>query len=136
MKITILAKNIKLNLALRDFVKEKINDLEKFSNLFVPDKDIGVSLGRKKAKVEARVEIGKTTRHHLKGQVFRAECQMSFPGKTIRSVALSEDLRLAITEVKDELQRQIKRYKRKISAKTKKANRATKESIRLSLSAK
>ena len=33
------------------------------------------------------VEIGKTTQHHQKGKVFRAECQMRLPGKSIRSTA-------------------------------------------------
>lgn len=96
MKIIIKTKNIELTPALHQYVEEKINSLEKFLEI-----------------VEAWVEVGKETRHHRKGPFFRAECQMRLPGKSIRSVAVKEDLRLAIDEVKDELQRALKQYKKK-----------------------
>jgi len=72
--------------------------------------------GKGKPRVEAWVEIGKESRHHQKGPYFLAECQMRFPKKSLRSVAESEDLRQAITEVKDELQRELKQYKTKLIA--------------------
>jgi ribosomal subunit interface protein len=107
MKIIIKTTNLKLNQALKNFIEEKVNSLEKFS----------------KSKVEAWVEIGKTTLHHQKGPFFRAECQMRFPGKSLRATALSKDLRPAITEVKDELQRQLKQYKNKLTAQTRRKQR-------------
>ena len=58
MKITIKTTNLKLNQALKNFIEEKVNSLEKFS----------------KKTIEAWVEIGKTTLHHQKGPFFRAEC--------------------------------------------------------------
>ncbi len=66
-----------------------------------------------KPRVEVWVEIGRTTRHHQKGDIFRAEAQMRFPGKSIRAESERDDLKLAITEVKDELQRELKKYKGK-----------------------
>jgi len=81
--------------------------------------------------VEAWVEIGKTTLHHKKGPVFWAECQMRFPKRSLRSTARSKDLRLAITEVKDELQRQLKQYKNKLTAQTKRRARVLKKELKL-----
>jgi len=101
MKINIRSKNIELNQILEDYINEKINSLEKFLKILQnPD-------------AEARVEVEKTTFHHKKGLVFRAECQLDFPGESIRAEAVSEDLKLAINEVKDKLQRELKEYKEK-----------------------
>ncbi len=114
MKIVIKTKNLKLNSDLKDFIEEKINSLEKFAKIFQDEKKyFNGFYGKGKPKIEAWVEIEKTTLHHKKGPVFRAECQMRFPGKSIRSTAEAKNLRLAITEIKDELQREIKQYKEK-----------------------
>jgi len=118
MKIIIKTKNLKLNQALKNFIEEKINSLEKFSNIF-QNNYYGDFFGKGKPRVEAWVEIGRTTLHHKKGPVFRAECQMRFPKRSLRSTAEGEDLKSAITEIKDELQRELKKYKEKLTAKMK-----------------
>jgi ribosomal subunit interface protein len=130
MKIVIKTTNLKLNRALKNFIEEKIGSLEKFSKIFY-QKYFNSFFGKGKPKVEAWVEIGKTSLHHQKGPFFRAECQMRFPGKSLRSTARSKDLRLAITEVKDELQRQLKQYKNKSTAQTERRQRRFKKSLRL-----
>jgi len=130
MKIVIKTTNLKLNQALKNFIEEKIGSLEKFSKIF-HQKYFNSFFGKGKPRVEAWVEIGKTSLHHQKGPFFRAECQMRFPGKSLRSIARSKDLRLAITEVKDELQRQLKQYKNKLTAQTKRRQRHLKKSLRL-----
>jgi len=118
MKIIIKTKNLKLSQALKNFIEEKINSLEKFSFFGSPAQILKNKTweGKGKPRVEAWVEIGKESRHHQKGPYFLAECQMRFPKKSLRSVAESEDLRQAITEVKDELQRELKQYKTKLIA--------------------
>ena len=88
--------------------------------------------GKGKPRVEAWVEIGRESLHHQKGPVFWAECQMRFPGKSLRSTARSKDLKLAITEVKDELQRQLKQYRNKLQSLTKRRQRVLKKELRLS----
>jgi len=75
MKINILTKNIKLTPALKDFIEEKINPLEKFAKILQNKKCYNHFLGRGKPKVEAWIEIGKETLHHKKGPFFWAECQ-------------------------------------------------------------
>ena len=154
MKINILTKNIKLTSALKNFIEEKINPLEKFVKVLYSEpgrristtppsvmergkfaKRVEISLlGEKyykpgKPRAEAWMEVGKETLHHKKGPFFWAECQMRFPGKSIRSTARAENLELAVNEVKDELQRELKEYKEKIMAKEKRGARIFREGI-------
>ena len=121
MKIIIKTKNTVLTQAIEDFIKEKINPLEKFIKVLHNGKYISPSSGKEKPVLVAWVEIGKETRHHKKGPFFRAECQIKLPGKSVRAESFSKDLRTAITEVKDELQRELKKEKGKISIKKRKS---------------
>jgi putative sigma-54 modulation protein len=126
MKINIKATNIELNDSLRFWLEEKLGELEKFLGVFGPE-DL---IAGEKEKIEFWVEIGKTTRHHLKGDVFRAEVQLYLPKKSLRAEAVNIDLRTAINEAKDELQREIKRYKEKRLGKARKWARVVKEKFR------
>lgn len=132
MKIIIKATNLKLTPALEQYIREKINSLEKFSKTLETEKYYDSFLTKGKPRVEAWVEIGKTTLHHRKGSVFFAECQMRFPKKSLRSTAEGKDLKLAMTEVKDELQRELKQYKNKLAAQTKRRARISKKELKLS----
>ena len=98
MKIIISTKNISLDEPLEVFVQEKIGGL---------DKVIGND------KSTARVEIGKPSRHHNSGRVFRAEVNLGMGGVMLRASCEHEDLRNAIVDVKDELQEQIRKFKEK-----------------------
>ena len=152
MKINILTKNIKLTSALKNFIEEKINPLEKFVKVLYsePSRRISTRFSKRKLRIAKRVEIsllgekyykpgkpraeawmevGKETLHHKKGPFFWAECQMRFPGKSIRSTARAENLELAVNEVKDELQRELKEYKEKFMAKEKRGARIFREGI-------
>ena len=128
MKIVIKSTNLKLTPALKDFIEEKINLLEKFAKVLYSKKYYGYG----KPRVEAWIEIKKKTWHHKKGPFFGAECQIRFPGKSIMVRARSEDLKVAITEVKDELQRELKEYKEKIMATEKRGTRIFKKGLKLS----
>jgi len=98
MKINIKGTNMELTEAIKDYVEEKIGSLDKFYDNIL----------------EARVDVGKTTNHHQKGDVFRAEVNLEVPQKgVLRAEATREDLYMAINQVKDELQRQIKKFKEK-----------------------
>lgn len=132
MKITIKTKNLKLNRALKGFIEEKINDLEKFAEIFKTEKYFDSFYGKGKPKVEAWVEIGKETTHHKKGPYFRAECQIVFPKNSIRAEAVSKNLKLAINELKDELQRKLKEYEGKRIAKAKRGSRLMKKELKIS----
>jgi ribosomal subunit interface protein len=100
MKIDIFTKNISLDRPLKDFVEDKIGSLEKFTRDLDP--------------VEARVEIGKGSRHHRSGMIFYAETNLTVKGALLRAESTSTDLRVAISDTKEELQIQLKKYKEKM----------------------
>ncbi|PIR71926.1 MAG: ribosomal subunit interface protein [Candidatus Nealsonbacteria bacterium CG10_big_fil_rev_8_21_14_0_10_36_24] len=113
MKIVIKTKNLELNQELQDYIQEKINSLEKFAKVFQGENYYNGFFTKGKPRAEVWVEIGRTTKHHQKGDIFRAEVQMRLSGKSLRAESERNDLKLAITEIKDELQRELKKYKGK-----------------------
>lgn len=135
MKIVIKTKNIKLTPHLKEYINQRINSLEKFSRIFQKEY-YNHFFGRGKPRVEAWMKIGKESLHHKKGNVFRAEVQLRFPKKSIKSEAVSKNLKLAVTEVKDKLQREFKQYKEKLTSQTKRRQRAFKKSLHLSSQAR
>ncbi len=85
--------------AIKDYVNEKVGSLEKFFD----------------QAIIARVDVGRTSNHHQKGDVFRAEINMDVPQKhVLRAESVKEDLYLAINDAKADLERQIKKYKEKM----------------------
>ena len=74
MKINIKSTHLDLTPALKEYIEEKIGSLAKFLKRWDPE---GV--------VEAYVEVARTTKHHHKGNVFRAETDLRVPGKVLRA---------------------------------------------------
>ncbi len=128
MRIVIKATGIKLTDGLRVLVREKISDLEKFLEEILKREDV---FNGREPRTEAFVEIGKPSGHHRKGDVFYAECQIPLPGKGVRAVAKRENLKLALTEVKDELQRQLKKYKESQKARLERNQRKLKKDLKI-----
>ena len=100
MKVTIKATNLELTPVIKKAIEEKIAALDKF-------------IPRIGASVEAFVEVALESRHHKKGKIYYAEANIKVPGKIIRSEAKEENIYRAINEVKDELQRLLKEYKKR-----------------------
>lgn len=137
MKIIIQTRNIKLNRALSEYIEEKLDPLEKFSKiLYNEEKYFNHFFGKGKPRAEMWLEIGKESQHHRKGPVFRAEAQIRFPKKSIRAKAISKNLKQAITEIKDELQRGLKQYKEKLISLTKRKTRVIKKELHLTTQAR
>lgn len=120
MRIIIKTTNIKLTAGIEDYVQEKIGSIDKFLDNM--DRNV----------IEARVEIGKITRGQQKGDIFRAEVNLSLPGRLLRAEAEEMNLRTAIDRVKEEIQREVKKYRGKKEAKFKRGARRAKRLIRLS----
>lgn len=99
MKIDLFYKNITSEKALEVFVNEKIGSLEKF---------VGNA-------AEVRVELGMPSKHHRSGPIFYAEVNLKFKGKLFRGTNHHADLRIAIVNVKNELQKQINKFKEKVT---------------------
>ncbi|MDP3697758.1 MAG: ribosome-associated translation inhibitor RaiA [Candidatus Taylorbacteria bacterium] len=118
MKIDIHGKNITLDEPLKIFVEDRIGGLEKF----LGPASTKVSAGKQGygEPMEARVEIGLPSKHHRSGRIYYAEVNLKVGGKLLRATCQHEDLRNAIVDAKNELQRQIKKFtdkKRDISRK-------------------
>jgi len=99
MQIEIKGTNLELTQAIKDYINEKVGSLAKFFD----------------QALIARVEVGLTTKHHQKGNIFRAEINLEVPQKNLlRAEAVSEDLYVSINQAREELERQIKKYKEKM----------------------
>lgn len=105
MRVLLKTTNFKLTPALNDLAEEKlVRPVRKLLGKF-----------DKEADVIFELELAKTTKHHQKGLIWRAEAQLSLPGlkSLLRAEAVAENLRAAVNEVKDELLKEIKKRKNK-----------------------
>jgi ribosomal subunit interface protein len=100
MKIDIKATNLKLTTPLYNYIVEKIGALKRFTKKWETE---GV--------VETWVEVARTTKHHHKGPVFYVDIDLRLPGKILRGSQYNWDIRTAIDKVRDELKKEIKKYK-------------------------
>lgn len=95
MNIKIKGTKMELTPAIEAAINDKFGGLDKYF-----DNIIG-----------CEVEVGKTSNHHNKGDVFRAEVNLEVPKKVIRAEAETDDLYKSLTEVKDKLKIEIIKYK-------------------------
>ncbi len=102
MKIHIKGTQLEVTPALKEYIEEKIGSLEKL-----------VARYDAEGAVEIWIEVGRTTAHHHKGDVFRAEADLRLPGKVLRAEDEDVDVRIAIDRVRDKLKREIEKYKEK-----------------------
>lgn len=85
--------------AIKDYVFDKVGSLDKFFDRVD----------------QADVEVGKTTNHHQKGDVFFCEINLSVPKTLLRAREELDDLYKAINKAKDRMQRELKKYKGKMN---------------------
>jgi ribosomal subunit interface protein len=131
MKITIKATKIKLTPEIKKIIEEQINSLEKFAKGTFGEKYYDGFSGKGKPRVEARVEIREKERGF-----YYVECNLNFPKKLIRAESLKKNLKSAIYEMKEELQREIKEYKEKHFAKYERGARKLKRELKVAEAAK
>ncbi|MHB8652078.1 MAG: ribosome hibernation-promoting factor, HPF/YfiA family [Minisyncoccota bacterium] len=120
MNINIKTTGIELTDALSEYVHEKMRSVEKF----LP--------GGEGENAIVQVEIGKTTKHHQAGVVFRAEANINAHGARFRAVSEKEDLYAAIDDMKDELAREMKSAKEKKKTLMRRGGAAIKRFLRRS----
>ena len=98
MKTQIKASNVELTEALKDYIQKKMDHLYRFVN---------------HKNAIAYVEIEKTTNHHKKGEVFRAEVNVEIDGDVVRVEKTTPDLYKSIDKIKDEMEVQLANKKDK-----------------------
>lgn len=113
MKINLKTKNFSLTASIKNYLEQKLNSLDKF-------------LPRDES-ILADVDLSKTTKHHQKGDVFRAEVNLRLPGRLVRASAIRWDLRVAIDTAKDDILKEIKTNKEKNISRSKKGGRLFKK---------
>ncbi len=96
MKIAIKGTNFQLSPSIKQYVEEKVGNLEKYI----------------KHVLEAKVELEKD-RHHQSGNVMRAEVMLLLGSKILRADASSEDMFASVDLVIPKLKEQISKYKDK-----------------------
>ncbi|MDO8495078.1 MAG: ribosome-associated translation inhibitor RaiA [bacterium] len=99
MKIILQAKNIDLTPSIKEFVDEKVGMISKLLN----DKDEELA--------EARVEVGKPSRHHQSGFVFYAEINLKIGKQLLRATEEHLDLHTAIDAARDKIEMQLRKVK-------------------------
>jgi putative sigma-54 modulation protein len=98
MKINIKATGISLTPSITGYINKKVEMLEKF-------------FGGEETLVS--VEVGRTTRHHKSGDIFRAEIHINFIGREYYAVSETGDLYASIDEVKDEIAQELTKKRKK-----------------------
>lgn len=101
MKVIIKATDLDLTPALKAYIEEKFNDLDRFLVNFQQD------------SIQARVDVGRSSKHHKHGDVFHVDVNLDLPKEVLRAEDDTNDAYAAIDAVKDKLKREIEKYKEK-----------------------
>lgn len=118
MQIILKGKNMEVPSRVHDHVTSKINTLEKF----IREKD--------SQEVLAEIDLGLRSRHHKKGDVYRAEINLTIDGILYRATAKKSELTEAFDCAYMSVERQIRRWKNKNDSLIRRGSRRAKEMIR------
>lgn len=126
MKITIRQKDLEITPSLQEYIEKKIvQPVQKFLKRSAAT-DLPV----------LDIEVGRTTKHHHKGNVFHASATLTLGKRVIRADATGVDIHIACDTLENELKREIDTFKSKTSAVQKRASRAVKEQVRYTKAAR
>ncbi len=115
MKYTLYFKGIEKTEAIENYLDKKIKNLHK---LVHDDNAL------------ATVELAKTSNRHKQGDLFRAEINLSSKGKDFYVASEKEDLYAAIDDMRDEIMREITKFKGKSETVFRRSARGMKNMIR------
>ena len=107
MHIDISGKHLELTPPLEEYAREKFGMLEKLLERL----DDGSTSLATSGAVTLHVTLERTTSHHHKGEVYRASVNLHVPHETLRAEESHKDVRAAIDIVKEEIERQVRKYK-------------------------
>lgn len=126
MRVTIRQKNLDITPALRVYVDLKL--VKPVSKL--------LSGAAAKTPPILDLELGRLSKHHKKGKVFRAEANLSIDGTLLRAEVEAEDIRLSCDLLKEELEREILTFKERARAKERRTGRLVKKDLRFDKAAR
>lgn len=99
--INIKATNIELSDQIKSYVDSRINSLGKFIDATEEDEAL------------FEVEVGKTTTNQQTGKIFRTEINLTVHGQFYRAESTEKDIHTATDSASAEIERQIRRGKKK-----------------------
>lgn len=116
MNLSIKANNFELDDDIREAIESKIAPLDKYYGNIIM----------------AELQIERVSNHHKKGDLFRAELNIEVPEikKVLRSESTKETIDEALVEVKDWMQRELKKYKEKKQLEPRRHGAMIKEKLR------
>lgn len=117
MKINEKGTNMDITAHIQDYLYKKLDHLNKF-------------IDPADESVLCDVELGRTTNHHNKGEVFRVEINLHIAGKNLRAVSEEEAILAAIDIAKDEMVRELTSAKEKKVSLTRKGGAKIKNIIK------
>ncbi|MFY9493043.1 MAG: HPF/RaiA family ribosome-associated protein [Minisyncoccia bacterium] len=119
MQLIVKATNIVLTPSINQYLETSLGSLDKLV------RNMGEA-------VELRVEVGRSTWHHKKGEVFFAEVNLRIGRTLLRSKMESFSVQAAIDGVRDELRSEIYKFKGKKETVFRRGARSLAKMLRLS----
>jgi ribosomal subunit interface protein len=117
ININIKSTNFTMTPEVEEYITSKVSLVEKFLQHYQGE------------SILVQCEVDRST-HHKKGDVFRVELNLSVRGKLYRSEETNIDVRAAVDNAKDQLEKQIRRSKTKRFELFEKGARAIKNILR------
>lgn len=102
IKTNIKKTNLKLTPEISSIIDEKVNHLKKFMSLKKDSTPI----------LDIQIE-NKYGDHHKQGYIYRAELNLQYMGKVLRTESKAEDLISALNDAFDEMVRRVKKIREK-----------------------
>lgn len=100
ININIKSKNFEMTPEIEEYINNKVSSVEKFLQV------------NHEENVLVEFEVEQST-HHKKGEVYRAEMNLSIRGNLFRGDSENYDVKTAIDNVRDQIEKQIRRSKKK-----------------------
>ena len=121
MRVTIRKKNIEITPALEVYLETKLLKPLKRSLKGIIGSELPI----------LDLEVGRSTRHHHKGKVYRVAASLIIGKINLRAEEESEDIRSACDLLEEDLEREILKFKGGSRAKTLRLARAAKKELHL-----
>lgn len=119
MQLNIKGTNLEVTPSVHEYVSKKIEDIAHFFSDHLEQATVFV-------------EIARTTLHHNKGDVFRAEITIKVGGEPIRTEATAGEWHAAFDLAKEEMGMKVAKFKNKKDTLYKKGVRALKNLMHMS----
>ncbi len=109
MRFNLKSTNLDASQSLNEYIETKLGKLEKLLKRMEQSQEFLIN-----------VEVARTTKHHKKGDIYRAEANLDIGKNVIRAESESSDIHIAINEVCRELEREVIKFKEKLQPKRQK----------------